>query len=83
MRSRTRGRRNARRCSRCARAELESLAASNVADVERSIRLSERAQLVFDFHCVIDGARETALGELKLGTTKRGCVALCARAALR
>jgi len=34
--------------------------------------LSDRAHLVFDFHQIIDGMSETALGQNKIGTTKKG-----------
>ncbi len=36
------------------------------------LRLSSRSQLVFDYHCVMDGLFERKLGDSKIGTTKRG-----------
>eukprot|EP01108_Squamamoeba_japonica_P003141 TRINITY_DN2593_c0_g1_i3.p2 TRINITY_DN2593_c0_g1~~TRINITY_DN2593_c0_g1_i3.p2 ORF type:complete len:448 (+),score=303.15 TRINITY_DN2593_c0_g1_i3:87-1430(+) len=52
-------------------AELASLLEGGV-DAEKSVRVSLRAQIVFDFHKIVDGAREAALGDKQLGTTKRG-----------
>jgi adenylosuccinate synthase len=36
------------------------------------IFISDRAQLVFDFHLEVDGMQETGLDKKKIGTTKRG-----------
>lgn len=34
--------------------------------------ISDRAQLVFDFHQIVDGLKEVELGGSSIGTTKRG-----------
>ncbi len=41
-------------------------------EVAKRLRLSSRAQLVFSYHCIMDGLFESKLGESKIGTTKRG-----------
>ncbi len=40
--------------------------------VSDRLRISSRSQLVFDYHCVMDGLFEQKLGDSKIGTTKRG-----------
>ena len=41
-------------------------------DVCSRLQISTRAQLVFEYHCMMDGLFESKLGESKIGTTKRG-----------
>ncbi|MCF7854372.1 MAG: adenylosuccinate synthase [Candidatus Pacebacteria bacterium] len=41
-------------------------------DVCPRLQLSTRSQLVFSYHCLIDGLFERKLGDNKIGTTKRG-----------
>jgi adenylosuccinate synthase len=41
-------------------------------DVGNRLQLSSRAQLVFRYHCLMDGLLESQLGDNKIGTTKRG-----------
>lgn len=41
-------------------------------DVSARLRLSSRSQLIFSYHCLLDGVREGQLGEQKIGTTRRG-----------
>lgn len=41
-------------------------------DVRRRLQISTRAQLVFRYHCLMDGMLEHNLGDSKIGTTKRG-----------
>ncbi len=52
-------------------AELTSVDLSPALAVGRLL-ISDRAHVVFDFHQTIDGLIEAALGDKKLGTTKRG-----------
>jgi adenylosuccinate synthase len=51
--------------------EIDALQRRGVAASSR-LRLSGRSQLVFAYHCMMDGMREGRLGESKIGTTKRG-----------
>ncbi len=51
--------------------EIADLEARGYEVVDR-LRISSRAQLVFSYHCVMDGLFEHKLGENKIGTTKRG-----------
>ncbi len=51
--------------------EMEGLRARGI-DLEGRLQLSTRAQLVFDYHCRLDGLLESKLGDSKIGTTKRG-----------
>lgn len=41
-------------------------------DVEKRLRISNRCQLLFQYHCELDGLSEKNLGDHKIGTTKRG-----------
>jgi adenylosuccinate synthase len=41
-------------------------------EVRKNLQLSTRSQLVFCYHCQMDGLFESQLGENKIGTTKRG-----------
>ncbi|KIJ34651.1 hypothetical protein M422DRAFT_34996, partial [Sphaerobolus stellatus SS14] len=52
-------------------AEKEALRAKGL-DVEGRLFVSDRAQLVFDFHQIVDGLKEVELGGSSIGTTKRG-----------
>lgn len=51
--------------------EMDELEKSGVKLVDR-LFLSDRATLLFDFHKELDGLAETARGDQKIGTTKRG-----------
>ncbi|NLD26925.1 MAG: adenylosuccinate synthase [Acholeplasmataceae bacterium] len=37
-----------------------------------NIRISDRANIIFDYHLLIDGLKEEGLGDKKIGTTKKG-----------
>ena len=50
--------------------ELDTLAAAGVDTA--NLFLSERAQMLMPYHCLLDGLQETASGQQALGTTKRG-----------
>ena len=52
--------------------ELESLEASGVPSLEGRLLVSDRAQILFDFHKEFDGMREAEREGKKIGTTKRG-----------
>jgi len=52
--------------------EIDGLTEAGVADTEKRIRISDRAHLVFDFHMDVDGDLESARGNNKLGTTRKG-----------
>ncbi len=41
-------------------------------EVRSHLQLSTRSQLVFQYHCMMDGMLEANLGDSKIGTTKRG-----------
>ncbi len=41
-------------------------------EVAGRLQLSTRSQLVFKYHCLMDGLFESQLGDNKIGTTKRG-----------
>lgn len=41
-------------------------------DCKERLQISGRAQLVFAYHCAIDGLNEKSRGDNKIGTTKRG-----------
>lgn len=51
--------------------EIDALQQRGVA-VSSRLRLSNRSQLIFAYHCMMDAFREGRLGERKLGTTRRG-----------
>jgi len=44
----------------------------NIDDVDRRLKVSDRAQIVFDFHQTIDAMQELRKGKDMLGTTKKG-----------
>ncbi len=41
-------------------------------DVSARLRISDRSQLIFSYHCLWDGVREGQLGARSIGTTRRG-----------
>ncbi len=51
--------------------ELDGLEKRGVS-VDGRLQISTRSQLVFEYHCRLDGMLESKLGEHKIGTTKRG-----------
>ncbi|KJA24247.1 hypothetical protein HYPSUDRAFT_200747 [Hypholoma sublateritium FD-334 SS-4] len=51
--------------------ELEALERQGL-DCTGRLFVSDRAQLVFDFHQIVDGLKEVELGGSSIGTTKRG-----------
>ncbi len=51
--------------------EIDSLEASGIR-VERHLRISLRAHVILPYHRLLDAARESAAGNMKLGTTLRG-----------
>jgi adenylosuccinate synthase len=51
--------------------EIDALQRRGVA-VSSRLRLSGRSQLIFAYHCMMDGFREGRLGERQIGTTRRG-----------
>ncbi|KAG7085739.1 hypothetical protein E1B28_003282 [Marasmius oreades] len=52
-------------------AELDALQAQGL-DCAGRLFVSDRAQLVFDFHQIVDGLKEVELGGSSIGTTKKG-----------
>ncbi|KAI5296714.1 hypothetical protein KEM55_005717, partial [Ascosphaera atra] len=52
--------------------ELDSLEAKGLTDVRKRIFISDRAQVCFDMHSVVDGLEEAALAGRKVGTTGKG-----------
>jgi len=52
-------------------AELDALQSQGL-DCSNRLFISDRAQLVFDFHQIVDGLKEVELGGNSIGTTKRG-----------
>ncbi|CAK5271036.1 unnamed protein product [Mycena citricolor] len=52
-------------------AELDALEAQGL-DCTGRLLISDRAQLVFDFHQIVDGLKEVELGGSSIGTTKKG-----------
>ncbi|KAJ3556006.1 hypothetical protein NM688_g2268 [Phlebia brevispora] len=52
-------------------AELDALEAQGL-DCTGRVFVSDRAQLVFDFHQIVDGLKEVELGGSSIGTTKKG-----------
>ncbi|KAL1703316.1 Adenylosuccinate synthetase [Schizophyllum commune] len=52
-------------------AELDALQAQGL-DCTGRLFVSDRAQLVFDFHQIVDGLKEVELGGSSIGTTKKG-----------
>ena len=53
-------------------AEIERNEALGVSVTPHKLLISDRAHVVFPFHKELDAAREIALGDQKIGTTKRG-----------
>ena len=53
-------------------AEIDGLLRLGIKVTPRNLALSETAHVVFPYHRELDGARETAKGRHKIGTTKRG-----------
>ncbi|KAJ6542608.1 AMPSase 1 [Mycena capillaripes] len=51
--------------------ELDALEAQGL-DCTGRLFVSDRAQLVFDFHQIVDGLKEVELGGSSIGTTKKG-----------
>lgn len=51
--------------------ELDALQAQGL-DCTNRLFISDRAQLVFDFHQIVDGLKEVELGGSSIGTTKKG-----------
>jgi len=51
--------------------ELDALESQGL-DCSGRLLVSDRAQLVFDFHQIVDGLKEVELGGSSIGTTKRG-----------
>jgi len=52
--------------------ELNDLEAKGLASVRERIYISDRAQVVFDLHQLVDGLEEVELGEGSIGTTRKG-----------
>ncbi|MGA0845629.1 MAG: adenylosuccinate synthase [Luteolibacter sp.] len=53
-------------------AEITRIESQGIAITPEKLRISDRAHVVLPFHKELDAAREVALGEQKIGTTKRG-----------
>jgi len=51
--------------------ELDGLEAKGI-DISDRLFISDRCQLIFEYHCMADGLKEGQLGDQKIGTTKRG-----------
>ncbi|KAE9410571.1 Adenylosuccinate synthetase [Gymnopus androsaceus JB14] len=51
--------------------ELDALQSQGL-DCSNRLFISDRAQLVFDFHQIVDGLKEVELGGSSIGTTKKG-----------
>lgn len=51
--------------------EMTGLAERGI-DVASRMEISSRCQLIFQYHCLMDGMFESKLGANKIGTTKRG-----------
>ncbi|KAF9651459.1 Adenylosuccinate synthetase [Thelephora ganbajun] len=51
--------------------ELDALESQGL-DCSNRLFISDRAQLVFDFHQIVDGLKEVELGGSSIGTTKKG-----------
>lgn len=52
--------------------EIERIEGQGVSISPDKLLISDRAHVVFPFHKELDAAREAALGDQKIGTTKRG-----------
>jgi adenylosuccinate synthase len=53
-------------------AEIQKVEAQGVSITPEKLLISDRAHVVLPFHKELDAAREAALGDQKIGTTKRG-----------
>jgi adenylosuccinate synthase len=53
-------------------AEISRIESQGVAITAEKLLISDRAHVVLSFHKELDAAREAALGDRKIGTTKRG-----------
>jgi adenylosuccinate synthase len=51
--------------------EIDGLKAAGI-EVERHLKISDRAHLILPYHRLLDAARESAAGDGKIGTTLRG-----------
>ena len=52
--------------------EIERIETQGIAITPEKLLISDRAHVVLPFHKELDAAREASLGDLKIGTTKRG-----------
>ena len=52
--------------------EITRIEAQGISITPEKLLISERTHVVFPFHKELDAAREAALGDAKIGTTKRG-----------
>ncbi len=52
--------------------EITRIEAQGISITPQKLLISERTHVVFPFHKELDAAREAALGDAKIGTTKRG-----------
>ncbi|KAG4441055.1 hypothetical protein IFR05_003463 [Cadophora sp. M221] len=52
--------------------ELNDLEVKGLQNVRSRIFISDRAQIVFDLHQIVDGLEEVALGGKSVGTTRKG-----------
>lgn len=52
--------------------ELDALKAKGLKDAHKRIFISDRAQVCFDLHSVVDGLEEASLAGKKVGTTGKG-----------
>merc|ERR1711939_342472 len=52
--------------------ELNDLEAKGLENVQSRIFISDRAQIVFDLHQIVDGLEEVELGGKSVGTTRKG-----------
>ena len=52
--------------------EIEKVEAQGISITPEKLLISDRAHVVLPIHKELDSAREAALGDLKIGTTKRG-----------
>lgn len=52
--------------------EIQRVESQGIPITPEKLQISDRAHVVFPFHKELDAAREAALGDSKIGTTKRG-----------
>lgn len=52
--------------------ELDALQAKGLKEADKRIFISDRAQVCFDLHSVVDGLEEAILAGKKVGTTGKG-----------